>query len=220
MASKGEVHIGFWYRKPEGNTTLGRPGRRMEDNIKMDLKGIVCEDMDWTDMAHGNDKWWAVDKKSLVNSGLDKMSGTSWPAEKLAACQKWLSHGVSQPESELYKSVVVNCNICKQKLFLIQLKLKFPQHLSRYVEGTAQCLISHVTFWAKFSFSDPQTGSTLRKTKTVRKVRSCSMNSYIQKNEHQQLAKCTEFVRSVCRNFIILFVLVNAVIGSGLQQTE
>jgi len=46
VANKGEVHIGFWYRKPEGNTTLGRPGRRMEDNIKMDLKGIVCEDMD------------------------------------------------------------------------------------------------------------------------------------------------------------------------------
>jgi len=35
----------------------------MEDNIKMDLKGIVCEDVDWTAMAQGNDKWWAVDKK-------------------------------------------------------------------------------------------------------------------------------------------------------------
>lgn len=55
----------------------------------MDLKGIVCEDMDWTDMAHGNDKWWAADKKSLVNSGLDKMRGTPWLAEKLVACQEW-----------------------------------------------------------------------------------------------------------------------------------
>jgi len=46
VANKGEVHIGFWYRKSEGNTTLGRRRRRTEDNIKMDLKGIVCEDMD------------------------------------------------------------------------------------------------------------------------------------------------------------------------------
>jgi len=28
----------------------------MEDNIKMDFRGIVCEDMDWIDMAQGNDK--------------------------------------------------------------------------------------------------------------------------------------------------------------------
>jgi len=41
VANKGEVHIVFWYQKPEGNTPLGRPRCRMEDNIKMDLKGIV-----------------------------------------------------------------------------------------------------------------------------------------------------------------------------------
>ena len=56
MANKGEVHIGFWYRRSEGNTTLGSSRRRMEI-IKMDLKGIVCEDMDWTDIAKGNGKW-------------------------------------------------------------------------------------------------------------------------------------------------------------------
>jgi len=38
--------------------------------------------------------------------------------------------------------------------------------------------------------------------------------------EHQQLAKCTEFVWSVCRNCIMLFVLVNEVMGIGLQQME
>jgi hypothetical protein len=32
----GEVHIG----KPEGKRTLGRPGRRWEDNIMMDLREI------------------------------------------------------------------------------------------------------------------------------------------------------------------------------------
>jgi len=35
------VGIGFWYRKTEGNRQRGRPMRRCEDNIKMDLKEIV-----------------------------------------------------------------------------------------------------------------------------------------------------------------------------------
>jgi hypothetical protein len=29
--------------KPEGNRPLGRPRRRWEDNIKMDLKEVGCE---------------------------------------------------------------------------------------------------------------------------------------------------------------------------------
>jgi hypothetical protein len=33
--------------KPEGKRTLGRPGCRWEDNIKIDLKEIGCEDVNW-----------------------------------------------------------------------------------------------------------------------------------------------------------------------------
>ena len=32
--------------KPEGKRPLGRPRRRWEDNIKMDLHEVGCEDMD------------------------------------------------------------------------------------------------------------------------------------------------------------------------------
>ena len=35
---RGEVFTGFWWGKPEGNRPLGRPRRRSEDNIKMDLQ--------------------------------------------------------------------------------------------------------------------------------------------------------------------------------------
>jgi hypothetical protein len=35
---RGEVNIGFWFRKPEGNRQCRRPRRRWEDNIKVDLK--------------------------------------------------------------------------------------------------------------------------------------------------------------------------------------
>jgi hypothetical protein len=30
--------------KPEGKRTLGRPRRRLEDNIKMDFQEVVCGD--------------------------------------------------------------------------------------------------------------------------------------------------------------------------------
>jgi hypothetical protein len=33
--------------KPDGKRPLGRPGRRWEDNIKMDLQEIGCKDMDF-----------------------------------------------------------------------------------------------------------------------------------------------------------------------------
>ena len=35
------VH-GVWVRKPELKRTLGRPRRRWEDNIKMDIQDVGC----------------------------------------------------------------------------------------------------------------------------------------------------------------------------------
>jgi hypothetical protein len=37
--------------KPEGKRPLGRPRRRWEDNIKMDLRKIRWGGMDWIDLA-------------------------------------------------------------------------------------------------------------------------------------------------------------------------
>jgi hypothetical protein len=37
--------------KPEGKRPLGRPQHRWEDNIRMDLRKIVWEGVDWMDMA-------------------------------------------------------------------------------------------------------------------------------------------------------------------------
>ena len=36
---------------PEGKRPLGRPRRRWEDNIKMDLQEVGCEGMDWIELA-------------------------------------------------------------------------------------------------------------------------------------------------------------------------
>jgi hypothetical protein len=37
---------GVLVEKPEGKRSVGRPRRRYEDNIKMYIKEIVCEDVD------------------------------------------------------------------------------------------------------------------------------------------------------------------------------
>jgi len=43
--------------KPEGKRPLGRPRRRWEDNIEMDLQEVGCRGMDWIDMAQDRDRW-------------------------------------------------------------------------------------------------------------------------------------------------------------------
>jgi hypothetical protein len=39
---------------------LGRPSRRWEDNIKIDLQEVGWEGVDWIDMAQDRDRWGAV----------------------------------------------------------------------------------------------------------------------------------------------------------------
>jgi len=46
--------------KPEGKRPLGRPRRRWEDNINMDLQEVGCGSMDWIELAHDRDRWWAL----------------------------------------------------------------------------------------------------------------------------------------------------------------
>jgi hypothetical protein len=46
--------------KPEGKRPLGRPRRRWEDNIKMDLQEVECGGMEWIELAQYRDRWWAV----------------------------------------------------------------------------------------------------------------------------------------------------------------
>ena len=41
--------------KPKGKRPLGRPGRRWEDNIKMDLQYVGCGGMDWIKLAQDRD---------------------------------------------------------------------------------------------------------------------------------------------------------------------
>ena len=46
--------------KPEGKRPLGRPRRRWEDNIKMDLQEVGRGCGDWMELAQDRDRWRAV----------------------------------------------------------------------------------------------------------------------------------------------------------------
>jgi hypothetical protein len=49
--------------KPEGKRPLGRPRRRLENNIRMDLQEVECGSMDWIGLAQDTDRW-----RELVNA--------------------------------------------------------------------------------------------------------------------------------------------------------
>ena len=56
-------HISLLVGKPEGKRPLGRPRRRWEDNIKMDLQEVGRGRGDWMELAQGRDGW-----RSLVGT--------------------------------------------------------------------------------------------------------------------------------------------------------
>ena len=51
---------------PKGKRPLGRPRRRWEDNIRMDLEEIGINTRNWVDSAQDRDYW-----RALVNTALN-----------------------------------------------------------------------------------------------------------------------------------------------------
>ena len=98
MARRGEgrgVHR-VLVRKPEGKRPLGRPRRRWEDNIKMDLQevGGGCEE--WMELAQDRDRWRAL-VGTVMNLRVPEMRGISrLAAEPVSFSRRTLLHGVSK----------------------------------------------------------------------------------------------------------------------------
>jgi hypothetical protein len=54
--------------KHEGKRPLGRPRRRWEDNIKMDLQEMGAGCGDWMELAQGRERWRALYGDELYGS--------------------------------------------------------------------------------------------------------------------------------------------------------
>jgi hypothetical protein len=52
--------------KPEGKRPLGRTKRSWVDNIKMDVREVGWDGVDWIDMAQDRGQW-----RALVNAALN-----------------------------------------------------------------------------------------------------------------------------------------------------
>jgi hypothetical protein len=59
MGEKGNAYR-ILVGKSEGKRPLGRPRRKWEDNIKMDIREIGWGGMDWIDLAQDRDQWGAL----------------------------------------------------------------------------------------------------------------------------------------------------------------
>jgi hypothetical protein len=66
----------FLVGKPEGKRPLGRPRRRWEDNIKMDIQEVGGGCGDWMELAQDRDRWRAL-VGTVRNLRVPKMRGIS-----------------------------------------------------------------------------------------------------------------------------------------------
>ena len=62
--------------KPEGKRPLGRPRRRWEDNIKMDIQEVGVGCGDWMELAENRDRLRAL-VSTVMNLRVQKMRGIS-----------------------------------------------------------------------------------------------------------------------------------------------
>ena len=63
----GERRIHGFGGETEGRRPLGRPNRRWEDKIKMDLQEVGCGVTDWMELAEDADRW-----RALVNAVMNR----------------------------------------------------------------------------------------------------------------------------------------------------
>jgi hypothetical protein len=74
--------------KPKGKRPLGRPRRGWVDNIKIDLREIGWDGMDWIDLAKDRDQW-----RALVKPVMHPGSLTCWEVPEWLHNWKLLRNG-------------------------------------------------------------------------------------------------------------------------------
>lgn len=71
-----KIYNQFFVRMTEGKRKLWKPRRRWEDNVKINLKEILREDVDWIHLAE-NAKKWNIVVNTAINLRIPKEVGNS-----------------------------------------------------------------------------------------------------------------------------------------------
>jgi hypothetical protein len=54
------MHIGYWRKSQKEKRPQGRPRHRWVDNIKIDLRDIGWDCIDWIDLTQDRNQWIAI----------------------------------------------------------------------------------------------------------------------------------------------------------------
>jgi hypothetical protein len=82
--------------KPEGKRSLGRPRRRWEDNIRMDLQELGCGCEEWIELDQDRDRWRAL-MSAVRNLRVPLNAGNFLTSCKpVSFSRRTLLHGVSK----------------------------------------------------------------------------------------------------------------------------
>ena len=81
---------------PEGKRQPGRPTRKWENTIKMDLQEVECKGMNWIDLAQDRDIWQAL-VNAVMNLRVPYNAGNFLTnLETISFSRRTLFHGVSK----------------------------------------------------------------------------------------------------------------------------
>ncbi|KAJ4448478.1 hypothetical protein ANN_10494 [Periplaneta americana] len=129
--------------RPEGKIPLGRPRRRWEDNIKMDLREVEYDDRDWINLAQDRDRWRACVRAAMnlrvINLAQDR---DQWRAYVRAAMNLRFLKGNNAEKWE-YKGTVHQLfidfkkaydSVKREVLYDILIEFGIPKKLVRLIK--------------------------------------------------------------------------------------
>jgi len=121
--------------KPEGNRLLGRPRLKWENDIKMYIKGMVCEVVDWIQLAQNS-----VQRRALAGTA----TNLRMPQKQLSNCQ--LLKKNSAPWNRLnvqYGTLMTATQTRRQVMRLTRIQRGLTVHI--FIGGKTELEMFHAT---------------------------------------------------------------------------
>ncbi|KAJ4447381.1 hypothetical protein ANN_09387 [Periplaneta americana] len=125
--SESRNTYGVLVKRPEGKRPLGRPRRRWEDNIKMDLREVGYDDRDWINLAQDRDQWRAYVRAAMNLRNCNSISPEStfqfFPTKAFVNIIDYISHlrilneAADRVNSFKYLGCTISSNVsCRQEV--------------------------------------------------------------------------------------------------------